>query len=334
MNSMRHFFICVIGTVGILMVGTGGYVIIEGWPAMDALYMTMITISTVGYSEVNQVSAAGRVFTMFIVFIGVGFSLYVAGAVVQFMVEGRLRELLGRRRVKNRIKLLRNHQIVCGYGRTGKVVCEHLRAKAIATVAMDNDPDRIEEMEADRILYVAGDAAEEANLLQAGIKKACGLIAALASDADNVFLVLTARQLNPDLFIVARSSLNRSKPKLLAAGADYVESPYEMGAESMARRILRPTVTSFLDLALTSDSKVQMEEIPVNAASPLAGVMLKDSGIRQKFNLIIIAIHKADGSMVFNPSFEAVFKGGDTVIAVGEAENLRQLESILIPAKA
>ena len=186
--------------------------------------------------------------------------------------------------------------------------------------------------DADGILYISGDAADEACLIKAGIQRAEGLVAVLATDTDNVFLVLTARQLSPELKIIARAGLESSKNKLKAAGADSVDSPYEMGAASMAQRIIRPTVTSFLDLAFAHKRKdILMEEIPVSDLSKLVNLQLKDSGIRQDFNLIIIAIKKLDGGMLFNPSFEAAIMQGDTVIAVGEVENLQKLSKILNP---
>lgn len=319
-------------SLAILIVGTAGYMIIEDWRFLDALYMTVITISTVGYREINQIGDAGRIFTILLVAIGVGFTLYVAAAVVQFMVEGRMRIILGRRRLDQKINRLKNHYIVCGYGRIGRVICRNLRRKPFDVVAIDKSPELIPQMDADGILYVAGDAADEANLIKAGIQRAKGLVAALATDTDNVFLVLSARQLAPDLTIIARASNEAVKGKLQAAGADSVESPYEMGAVSMAHHIIRPTVTNFLDLAFAHQRKdIQMEEIPVSESSELVNVQLKDSGIRQKYNLIIIAIKKPDGNMLFNPSFEAAIMPDDTVIAVGELDNLQKLERILNP---
>ncbi len=316
----------------IVIFGTAGYMVIESWGFFDALYMTIITISTVGYSEVHHVSKAGRLFTILLVFFGVGFTLYIAAAVVQFMVEGRIRIILGRRRLEKKINRMKDHYIVCGYGRIGRVLCRNLKRKPLDLVVVEKDPELISLMDADGVLYISGDASNEENLLKAGIKRAKGLIAALASDADNVFLVLTARQLDPDLIIIARASQEESKSKLRAAGANIVESPYDMGAASMAHRIIRPTVTSFLDLAFAYKRKdIQMEEIPVSASSDLVNVMLKDTGIRQKYNLIIIAIKKPDKGMLFNPSFEAVIEVGDTVIAVGEEINLQKLEHILNP---
>lgn len=305
---------------------------IEGWDFLDALYMTVITLTTVGYGEVHEVSRIGQIYTILLIFIGVAFILFVAGSVVQFMVEGRIRTILGRRSLDKKIDRLKNHYIVCGYGRIGRVLCNQLKRKPIDLVVIDKNLELIPIFDDDKVLYLSGDASDEAILHKAGILRAKGLIAVLATDTDNVFLVLTARQLNPDLYIIARASRDDSKLKLQAAGANKVESPYEMGAVSMAQRIIRPTVTNFLNLAFAHKRKdIQMEEIPVNSSSGLINVMLKDSGIRQQFNLIIIAIKKPDGSMMFNPSYETVIEAGDTVIAVGQEGNLQRLENKLNP---
>ena len=305
---------------------------IEGWDFLDALYMTVITLTTVGYGEVHEVSRIGQIYTIMLIFIGVAFFLYVAGSVVQFMVEGQIRTILGRRSLDKKIDRLKNHYIVCGYGRIGKVLCNQLKRKPIDLVVIDKNRELIPMFDDDKVLYLSGDASDEAILHKAGIQRAKGLIAVLATDTDNVFLVLTARQLNPDLYIIARASRDESKLKLQAAGANKVESPYEMGAVSMAQRIIRPTVTNFLNLAFAHKRKdIQMEEIPVNSSSGLINVMLKDSGIRQQFNLIIIAIKKPDGSMLFNPSYETIIEADDTVIAVGQEGNLKRLEDKLNP---
>ncbi len=332
--STRHLIISVLLTLFIVCLGTIGYMIIESWNILDAFYMTIITIGTVGYGEVHKMSGPGRLFTVLLIFFGVGFCIYVASAVVQFMVEGQIRNILGRKRLDKKIGLLKDHYIICGYGRIGKVLCRKLRRKPLGVVVVEKGPEQIPLMDEDKILYVSGDATDEANLLKAGIKRAKCLIAALGTDTDNVFLVLTARQLNPDLYIIARASQDKSKSKLQAAGANKVESPYDIGAANMAQRILRPAVTNFLDLALTYKRKdIQMEEIPVSSSSSLTNVMLKDSGIRQQFNLIIIAIRRSDGSMLFNPSFDTVIKAGNTVIAIGEEANLQKLEKILNPQR-
>jgi voltage-gated potassium channel len=332
MKSIRHLKLCVLLLMFLILLGVSGYMSIEKWDFLDALYMTITTLTTVGYGEVHEVSQLGRVFTIVYIIIGVVYFLYIAGAVIQFMVEGQIRTILGRRSLDKKIDRLKNHYIVCGYGRIGKTLCTILKRKAVDLVVIEKDQDIIPVMIEDKILYISGDAGDEANLINAGIRNAKGLVAVLATDTDNVFLVLTARQLNPDLYIMANATRNESKPKLLAAGANRVELPYDMGAVSMAQRIIRPTVTNFLNLALAHKHKdIQMEEIPVSTSSELVNVMLKDSGIRQKFNLIIIAVKKPDDSMLFNPSFEAVIESGDTVIAVGQEENLKELEKILNP---
>jgi voltage-gated potassium channel len=332
MVGTRHLIISISISILILAAGTIGYMTIEGWPFIDAFYMTVITISTVGFKEVNQVGEAGRIFTIFLVFSGVGFTLYVAAAVVQFMVEGRIRVIMGRRRLDKKIDRLKNHYIVCGYGRIGRVLCRHLKRANIDVAVIENDAEQIPMMDGDGVLYMVAEATDENNLIKAGIERAKGVVAALATDTDNVYLVLTARQLAPELLIMARASQETAKIKLRLAGANFVESPYEMGAVSMAHRIIRPTVTSFLDLAFAHKRKdIQMEEIPVSHASELVNVQLKDSGIRQNYNLIIIAIKKSDGNMLFNPSYEAVIAANDTVIAVGESDNLQKLESVLNP---
>ncbi len=333
MSQTKHLRISLFLAVATFAFGIIGYSVIEeGWSIMDAVYMTAITLSTVGYGEVHEMSEWGRLFTVVLVFAGVGFSLYVASVIVQFMMEGRIRTILGRKKLDRKINRLKNHYIVCGYGRIGRVLCQNLAGPSIDLVVIDNNPENISTMDEDGVLYVFGDATDDDNLIQAGVKKARGLVAALGSDAENVFLVLTARQLNPDLYIVARAGKIKSRSQLLAAGANKVESPYEMGAVSMAQRIVRPTVTSFLDLAFAEQrTDIQMEEIPVSPDSKLVNVMLKDSGIRQRFNLIIIAIKKDNDDMLFNPSFESRILAGDTVIAVGDTKNLRYLEKELNP---
>jgi len=335
MEKTRHLTNSVILSIAIIAIGTSGFMIIEGWQFLDSLYMTVITISTVGFNETHPVGNLGRIFTIILVFSGVGFTLYVAAAVVQFMVEGQIRTILGRRKLDKQLERIKDHYIVCGYGRIGRVLCRNLIQAQIKLVVVEKDPNLLSALDEDGVLYVSGQATDESNLIKAGIQRAKGLIAALATDTDNVFLILTARQLSPDLFILARSGHEAAKSKLKAAGANRVESPYDMGAARMAHRIIRPTVTTFLDLAFAHKRKdILMEEIPVSPSSSLVDVMLKDSGIRQKFNLIIIAIEKADGSMLFNPSFETLIKGGDTVIAVGEEQNLRKLKEILIQQSA
>jgi voltage-gated potassium channel len=333
MTSIKNLLISLSLALLFLAGGTVGYMIIEGWSLIESIYMTVITLTTVGFGEVHPLSRTGHIFTILLVVIGASFFLYIAGSLVQFMVEGRIRDILGRRTLNKKIESIKNHYIICGYGRIGQVLYKHIQAnQQIKAVVIEKNPELISRLESDNILYISGDASDEDTLLKAGIKKAKTLIAVLATDIDNVFLVLTARQLNPNIHIMARAGSQRAKSKLKAAGANHVESPYDTGAVSMAQRILRPSVSSFLDLVFDYNLKdIQMEEFPVIPGSPFANVMLKDSGLRQKFNLIIVAIKRPDGNMIFNPSFETVMNVGDTLIAMGKTENLLDLEKILKP---
>jgi len=332
MTSSKNFLIIVGLLISVIAGGTIGFEILEGWGFMDALYMTVITIATVGYQELHPLGESGRIFNIVLIFVGLGTTTYVAASVVQFMVEGRIREIMGRRRLDRKIDRLNHHYIICGYGRIGRMLCQTLRQKPVRLVVIEKSPDLIPALEKDEVLYIQGDATNEDVLKRACIERAQGLVAVLATDTDNVFLVLTARQLAPQLMIIARASREESMNKLRAAGANIVESPYELGALRLAQRIMRPAVTSFLEFAFSQSRKdIQLEQLAVSEASPLAHVSLKDSGIRQNYNLIIIAINKPDGAMLFNPSFESVILPGDTVIAVGEMENLDKLEKVLNP---
>jgi voltage-gated potassium channel len=318
--------------VCLLVFGAAGYMVIEGWPLMDALYMTVITLATVGYGEVHEISSEGRLFTVFLIFLGVGFFLYVVGNVIQFLVEGRIRHVLGRRILDKQISKLKNHFIVCGYGRMGQALCGYLIQRYLDVVVIEQNPDRVPVMDKDGILYVLGGATDEATLMKAGIKRARGIISVLGSDADNVFLVLIAKRLNPDIFVVARANQNESEKTLYDAGTDKVVSPFALGARRMAHAILRPTVIHFLELAFVDDNTdIHVEEIPVSASSKLVDVSLQDSGLRQDFDLIIISIKKADGTMCFNPKALHQFEAGDTIVAVGSRKGLMQAAKILNP---
>jgi voltage-gated potassium channel len=306
--------------------------LIEKWSLLDSLYMTVITLSTIGYGEVHAVSQTGRIFTLVLIFLGVGFFLYVIGNVVQFLVEGRIRLILGRLKLDKKIGQLNNHYIVCGYGRMGRALCRYLTQKNLEFVAIEKNADRIPVMNQDGILYISGEATAEENLLKAGLKRASNLITALGTDADNVFLVLLAKGLNPNLYVVARASQNASKTPLYTAGADIVVSPFDVGARRMAHAVLRPNVIRFLELAFADEStNIHIEEVTVSESSTLVDVSLKESGIRQNYDLIILSIVNQDGNMVFNPSATTRISAGGSVIAVGSSENLMKLEEILNP---
>jgi voltage-gated potassium channel len=323
-----HFFLFVC----LFAIGIVGYMVIEEWPFIDALYMTVITLATVGYGEVHEISPEGRLFTVVFIVIGVGFFLYVVGNVIQFLVEGRIRYVLGRRVLDKQISNLKNHIIVCGYGRMGQALCGYLIQRYLDVVVIEQNPDRIPAMDKDGILYILGGATDEAILMRSGIKRARGIITVLGSDADNVFLVLIAKRLNPDIFVVARANQNESEKTLYDAGTDKVVSPFALGGRRMAHAILRPTVIHFLELAFADDdTDIHVEEMIVSASSKLVDVSLKESGLRKDLNLIIISIKKADGTMCFNPKASYQFEAGDTIIAVGSSKHLMQGTKIFNP---
>lgn len=332
MDSTKQFILHFFLLVCLLLFGAVGYIVIEGWSFMDALYMTVITLATVGYGEVHEISPEGRLFTVILIFLGVGFFLYVVGNVIQFLVEGRIRHVLGRRILDKQISKLKNHFIVCGYGRMGRALCTFLIQKYLDVVVVEQNPNRVPVMDKDGVLYIVGGATDEDTLMKAGIKRARGILSVIGTDADNVFMVLIAKRLNPEIFVVARSNQNETEKTLYSAGADKVVSPFALGARRMAHAVLRPNVIHFLELAFANDSTdINVEEMTVSPSSKLIDVSLQESGLRQDFDLIIISIRKTDGAMCFNPKASHRFETGDTVIAVGGSIGLMQAAKILNP---
>lgn len=333
MDHVKQSIISIILFIALLATGSAGYMALEGWDFFDSLYMTVITIATVGYGEVHSVSPPGRLFTLLLIFLGVGYFLYVVGNFIQFLVEGRIRFILGRRKLDRQINKLKGHYIVCGYGRMGRALSRFLIQRYLDVVVIEQNADRMPVMNEDGILYLVGSATDEDLLSRAGIERARGLITVVGSDADNVFLVLLARQMNPDIFIVARAVMNSAKRTLTAAGANKVVSPYDLGARRMAHAILRPAVIEFLEIAFADDSvDVEVEQITVKGKSPVLRRTLYESEIRPKFNVIIISIKKEDGRMVFNPDSETLLEKNDTLVVVGRAANIKRLEKLLAPA--
>ncbi len=313
----------------LLLLGSLGFVWIEGWSFLDALYMTVTTLATVGYGEVHPLSRAGRLYNMVLILAGMGVLFYIITALARAVVEGELREALGKRKLVKKIRGLKDHYIICGFGRIGEIIARQLQERNVPLVIVDNKPENLAHLEESGYYFVVGDATREETLQEAGIERAKGLVAVVSSDADNVYIVLTARSLRPDLYIVTRAEEVGAEKKLLRAGADRVESPYEMGGRKMAHAILRPTVTTFMELAMTEGVEWSMEEVRVGEGSSLVGVALKDSGIRQKLDLILVAINRADGEMLFNPTLETKIQAGDTLIALGLRHNLERLEEML-----
>ncbi|KIX11317.1 potassium channel family protein [Dethiosulfatarculus sandiegensis] len=316
--------------LAVMMAGTVGYMVFEGWSFLDALYMTSITVSTVGFGETHALSQGGRFFTIFLIFSGVGVVFYILTQVTQMVVEGKIRQVMGRKNLQRRIRSLKGHYIICGYGRIGSMVTEMLVNKGVPVVILDTSQEITTRLEEQGILYVLGSATEDENLLAAGLDRAKGLVATVSSDADNVYIVLTAKGIRPDIFVIARATEPGSERKLKRAGANKVVSPYFIGARRIAQTVIRPSVADFIDLTFhNADVALSMEELLVGKNTDLAGIPLKDSGIRQKLNLIILAIKKPDEQMIFNPDADTVLEIGDTLIAMGSKASMTKLGSML-----
>ena len=314
----------------VLLIGTAGYVVIEGWQILDAIYMTVITITTVGYGEVRAVSPTGRVFTIALICMGMGIIAYTLGMVAQVMVELQVRSILGRKRLDLKIKSIKNHYILCGYGRIGTIISHELKASRIPLLVIESNPDSKQGLEKQDIPYIIDDATSEDVLIGAGIERAKGLISVVLSDVDNLFITMTARGLNPGLFILARAEEEHTNKKLLRAGANRVVLPYLIGGRKMAHTITKPAVTDFLELTVHDKNiELELEELLVKKQSRLNGVALVNSGIRQEMNVIIVAIRKENGKMAFNPSSETRIETGDTLIALGPDNDLKKLSAIL-----
>ena len=328
---MKKIVVSLILLCAILLSGASGYMVIEGAPFLDSMYMTVITIASVGYGEVIPLSKAGRIFTMCLILMGVSFVLYLVGEITNAVVEGGLRRILGRNKMEKKVAGLKHHYIVCGFGRIGKEICKALRENDLPFVVVENDPAELRQIDDLGYMALEGNASSDETLLKAGIKQAKGLIAVVSSDADNVYIVLSARGLNPGLYIMARSSgTDGTETKLLRAGADKVISPYHIGAVRMAQMVMRPTVVDFLDLTVHGgELGLRLEELRVSARARFAGMTLLESGIRKQHDLIVVAIKREYGEMLFNPTPTTTILSGDILIVLGEHQSIKDLEKEL-----
>jgi len=302
--------------------------VVEGWGFLDALYMTVLTISTVGYGEVHPLSVTGKFLSILIILLGVGSVGFALGTAGRLMLENRIRAVLGRRYMKS-IQKLRNHYIICGFGRMGRIICEELTEKGIPLVVLENDDEVLEEIDRLGYPYMKADATSDEELIASGIDKAAGLVSVVTDDAQNVFIVLTARGLNPKLSIVARSAAEETIKKLVRAGANKVISPYFLGGHRIAQAIMRPTVLDFLEnIIQNKEMDLVLEEMRIAPRSKLVGTTLATSGLRKEFNIIILAIKSATGSMSFNPPFNTEIKSGDTLVILGRGGDLEKLGTV------
>ncbi len=325
----RRLLLIALAIVLILTAGTLGFVMIEGYQWFDAFYMSLITITTVGYAEIQPLSRAGRIFNSALLLFGVATMVSVLGVMTQIIIELELGEVFGKRRVKRMIESLKDHYIVCGFGRVGRAAAAELRRSGVPFVIVDQNPDTVEAAIKHGMLAVVADAKSNETLRDIRISRAKGLIGALKSDADNLFLILSAKELNSNLVVASRVNEEESESKLRRAGADAIFRPYNITGYRLAQAILRPFVFEFLDLTSTTvdlGQNIGLEQIRVSPGSSLASKSLRDMQLRRDLDVIVLAIRRADGKMRFNPPANAVIEGGDYLIVMGNVQDLQRLE--------
>src|SRR6478672_4460908 len=319
--------------LGVVAGGTVGYSLIEGWDLWDSLYMTVISVTTAGYKEVHPMGRGGELFTMIVLTVGVATVLYTFSFLMARLVEGDLQARWVRGRRARMLDDLHHHFIVCGFGRIGQIVAREFSRQDVRFVIIERDVERMQQAIAAGYLAVEADASSEDVLKRVGISRARGLIAAVSTDAENVFAILTARLLRPDLFIIGRAETEDAKAKLVRAGADRVLSPYQIGGLQLAQTALRPAVVDFVQLATSSDNlDLNMEQVQIAEGAPLAGRSIIEANLRQRFGVVVVGIQRASGGMEFNPPPESVMRVGDYLVVLGQAKNLRELEAAARPA--
>lgn len=296
---------------------------------IDALYMTVITISTVGYESIGEMGTAGKIFSIFVIVVSVGIIGYLLSEIFRFLSEGNINESWRFKKMNKEIEKLENHIIVCGAGESGSHVIKELIKKNANFVVIENDPDVIYELKEQNCLYIEDDATNEEALIQAKIHDARGLITTLPTDADNVFVVLTARVLNPKLHIISRSHEVSSRNKLIRAGANNVVSPDEIGGKKMANLMLSPHIQFFVDNIIdTKNVSIDMEEVVIHPESELINKKLRNSGIADKAGLIVLAIRRGEDEFIFNPKADEILNVDDKMIVVGSKEQIKKLEGM------
>ncbi len=312
--------------LAVMVIGTIGYLLF-GLSFTDAVYQTVTTVTTVGFRELKNFTVAEQWFTIFIIVVGVSTVLYTFTLAVQVVVDGQLRDFVGRRFMDREISKLSGHTIVCGWGRVGRAVAEDLADAGHAVVVVDLDPDRLAAVP---FPTVVGDATLDSTLRSAGLERAGALIAALEGDAENLFVTLSARAIMPELFIVARARQDESVPKLANAGADRVVNPQELGAARMASFVARPHVAEFVDVVMHERSlEFRMQEFAVPERSSLAGVTLRDADLRKQTGVLILALRRVDGSFTTNPDPDLVIEPHQVLIAVGTDDDIARLDELI-----
>lgn len=332
--SIRHrlyLCFCLLGSV--VFSGSAGFRFIEGWAWFDAFYMTLTTMTTIGYGEIHPLSHGGRIFNSFLIVFAVFSGGFTIATVSQALLQFEFGKAFGRRRMERELAKLSGHYIICGAGRVGRTVARELRARGQSIVFIEKNADRAEWAINEKIPLILGNASSEECLKRARIESAKGFVAAVSSDAENLYIVLTARGFRSDLKIIARASEEEATSKLLRAGASQVLSPYYFVGSRIAQLLLRPNVLDFIDAAFgTERLDVEIGEVRIEAKSPLVGKTLGDSAIRQQAGVIILGVKPSDGALLFNPAPETPIVSGDTLIVVGGDTQLRKLEGLATAA--
>lgn len=329
-NYTKKFILFFFLFVGILSSSISGYMVLEKWEFFDALYMTIITLATIGYGETHELSFWGRIHTIFVILIGVGFFSSMLLYFSSLLIEGEFRNFLIQKARLRKINNLENHYIICGYGRIGREVCQELKAKKFENIlVIDKDQEQLQDAYEHGFLVFRGDATNDEDLISVGIKNAKGIVCALTDDALNVFITLSARVLSPDINIISRADHSESVAKLKRAGANIVVSPYIIGGKRIASAVTNPLVMDFLDTVLHNPNfDLTIEELKIKEKSELDGVSLALSSIKNKSGSIVIAIKKANGELISNPTLDQNLNSGDTILAMGTEKQLNVLDKM------
>lgn len=328
-NPLRRFRLSALLALTVILYGTAGYMLIEGWDAFDAFYMTIITMSTVGFSEIHPLSPSGRLFTATLIVGGVGTMLYALGVFAEAVAEGRFVAFGRQRRMEQQVRELREHFIVCGYGRIGTQIVQEFERQRIPYVVVEINPEPIARLRRDGRVHVEGDAAAEEILRTAGIERARGLLAAVDSDERVVYITLAARALNPRLFITARAGQPESIRRLELAGANRVVSPYRMAGRLMAELAVRPAVVDVVDTIRHGGSNIGIEEILIGPTSTSVGRGVREAGLLEAGKARLLALRRRDGTLHVNPQADLRLEDGDLVVAMGSEAELRATAVIL-----
>jgi len=328
-DAIKQFRWAILSLAALIVLGTGGYYWLEGWTPLDSLYMTVITLGTVGFKEVHQLDPVGKMFTIVLIVFGVSMVFWAGTSLVEAVVSEQIWHAIQRRRMQRHIHKLHDHFIVCGYGRMGQQIVKDLQREGVDHAVIERNPEQLPKLIAQDIPFVEGNASDDKVLLEAGIKHAKGLITVAQTDEENVFITLSARALNTSLFIVARSIQEDNESKLRMAGANRVMSPYVMGGRRMATAVIRPNVLDFLELAMHTDEvQIMIEEIAVEQDSCFVGLSLSQSHLRNRTGVTVIGIKRPNNKIVANPGGEEILQAGDVLIVLGTREQLDSAEQL------